>query len=96
MPSAEFGYVVPSQQSAGPASDGRTVAMMSQRGWERRPAGMVAAGAKRTGQGGGFQEFNIEEEEQRKRRAMEDRQQKESRKAEKKKCAYCKRFACLC
>lgn len=36
------------------------------------------------------------QDEQRKRRAMTEKSEKEERKAEKKKCEYCKRFACLC
>lgn len=94
-------------------------------------------GQKRTGEGGGFREFDEEEEERRKRRALvgaqtarpvtrapsllvlpcpplpvhlreadvlyllrwpsqEERKEKEERKAEKKKCEFCKRFACIC
>ena len=34
--------------------------------------------------------------DRRKRRAIEDRQLKEERKAEKTKCAFCKRYACIC
>jgi len=53
-------------------------------------------GAKRTGEAGGFKEFDAEEDERRKMRAIEASQEKEMRKAEKKKCAYCKRFSCIC
>lgn len=53
-------------------------------------------GQKRTGEGGGFREFDDEEDERRKRRALELHREKEDRKAEKKKCAFCKRFSCIC
>jgi len=36
------------------------------------------------------------QDETRKRRALTEKSEKEERKAEKKKCEYCKRFACLC
>jgi len=36
------------------------------------------------------------QDEQRKRRALAEKTEKEERKAEKKKCPFCKRFACLC
>lgn len=53
-------------------------------------------GQKRTGEGGGFREYDEEEESRRKRRAQEERKEKEERKAEKKKCDFCKRFSCIC
>ena len=46
----------------------------------------AASGAKRTGEAGGFKEFDREEDERRKRRAYEQSMQKAERKAEKKKC----------
>ena len=58
--------------------------------------GTAGSNLKRTGEGGGFREFDADEDDRRKRRAIEERQEKESRKAEKKKCDYCKRFACIC
>jgi hypothetical protein len=36
------------------------------------------------------------QDEQRKRRALAEKTEKEERKAEKKKCQFCKRFSCLC
>ena len=56
----------------------------------------MGSNLKRTGEGGGFREFDAGEDDRRKRRAIEERQEKESRKAEKRKCEYCKRFACIC
>jgi len=53
-------------------------------------------GAKRTGEAGGFKEFDEEENERRKARALEASHEVQVRKAEKKKCAYCKRFSCIC
>ena len=51
---------------------------------------------KRTGEAGGFREFDDEEEARRKRRAHEVAQEVAERKAEKKKCEFCKRFSCIC
>ena len=51
---------------------------------------------KRTGEGGGFREFDDDEEARRKRRAQEQAQEKVERKAEKKKCDFCKRYSCIC
>lgn len=56
----------------------------------------AASGTKRVGEGGGFKEFDAEEDAHRKRRAQALQQQKEERKAEKRKCEYCKRFSCIC
>jgi hypothetical protein len=55
-----------------------------------RSYGTAGSNGKRTGEGGGFREFDAEEDDRRKRRAIEDRAAKEERKAEKKKCEYCK------
>ena len=46
--------------------------------------------------GGGFKEFDVEEDLHRKRRAQDLQREKEERKAEKKKCEFCKRFSCIC
>jgi len=51
---------------------------------------------KRTGEAGGFREFDDEEEVRRKRRAAEAAQEVAERKAERKKCEFCKRFSCIC
>jgi len=51
---------------------------------------------KRTGEAGGFREFDDEEEDRRKRRAHEAAQEKAERKAEKKKCDFCRRYSCIC
>jgi len=56
----------------------------------------TAGSQKRTGEGGGFKEFDEEEDDRRKRRAYEASREKEERKAEKKKCEFCKRFSCIC
>ena len=61
-----------------------------------RSYGTVARDSKRTGEAGGFREYEQDEEERRKRRALQDRETTETRKAEKRKCEYCKRFACIC
>jgi hypothetical protein len=51
---------------------------------------------ERTGAGGGFSEFDGEEEARRKQRALEQQQATEARKAERRRCAGCRRFACIC
>ena len=56
----------------------------------------AAAGGKRTGEAGGFKEYDDEEASRRKRRLVEASQEKQVRRAEKKKCEYRKRFACIC
>ena len=56
----------------------------------------TAGGAKRTGEAGGFKEFDDAEDDRRKRRAVEERDLKAERKATKTKCEYCKRFSCTC
>ena len=61
-----------------------------------RPPGMRQSGEKRTGEAGGFREFDSSEDERRKRRAMEERAAVAERKAERKKCEYCKRASCIC
>ncbi|KAL1529607.1 hypothetical protein AB1Y20_000550 [Prymnesium parvum] len=53
-------------------------------------------GAKRTGAAGGFIEYDQSEGERRKMRALEAQQQVQARKAEKRKCEFCKRFSCIC
>ena len=58
--------------------------------------GTAAPGAKRIGEGGGFREIDEEENQRRKARAMEVARETQERKAERKKCEYCKRFACVC
>jgi len=59
--------------------------------------GFGSAGSQlRSGEGGGFMEFVEEEDDRRKRRAYEASREKEERKAEKKKCEFCKRFSCIC
>lgn len=63
-----------------------------------RPSRYSTAGdrEKRTGEAGGFREFDDEEEVRRKRRAAEAAQEVAERKAERKKCEFCKRFSCIC
>ena len=61
-----------------------------------RPPGMRQSGEKRTGEAGGFREFDSSEDERRKRRALEERAAVAERKAERKKCEYCKRASCIC
>ena len=61
-----------------------------------RGYGTAGRDQKRTGEAGGFREFDAEEDDRRKRRAYEAAQEKAERKAEKKKCEYCKRFSCIC
>ena len=56
----------------------------------------TAGGAKRTGEAGGFKEFDDAEDDRRKRRAVEERDLKAERKATKTKCEYCKRASCIC
>ena len=56
----------------------------------------AAPDAERTGHGGGYCELDEEAEEGRKRRALEAVAATETRKAEKRRCKSCKRFACMC
>ena len=58
--------------------------------------GTAGRNAQRTGDGGGFKEFDEREDSRRKARAAEERQAKELMKATKTKCPFCKRAACLC
>lgn len=53
-------------------------------------------GASRYGLGGGFRERDDEEEARRKARALSEKAATETRKAERRRCAGCKRFACIC
>ena len=53
-----------------------------------RPPGMRVTGEKRTGEGGGFREFDDAEASRRKQRALEVKAETSARKAEKKKCDY--------
>lgn len=50
----------------------------------------------RAGAGRGFEERQGEEEERRKRRHADEKAATEVRKAERRRCAGCKRFACIC
>jgi hypothetical protein len=64
---------------------------------ERLPTySTAAADAKRSGHGGGYCEVDEEAEERRKRRALDAAAATETRKAEKRRCKSCKRFACIC
>ena len=53
-------------------------------------------GASRDGKHGGFNEIDDEEEARRKLRALSEKSATETRKAEKRRCAGCKRYACIC
>mmetsp|Transcript_36578 Transcript_36578/g.60580 ORF Transcript_36578/g.60580 Transcript_36578/m.60580 type:complete len:222 (+) Transcript_36578:103-768(+) len=53
-------------------------------------------GASRDGMGGGFHERDEEEEARRKTRAISEKAATETRKAERRRCAGCRRFACIC
>lgn len=53
-------------------------------------------GARRDGLGGGFCELDEEEDSRRKARALSERAATEARKAEKRRCAGCRRYACIC
>ena len=54
------------------------------------------SGTTRSGEGGGFKEFDPEEDARRKKRKMEEAAERDERKALKKKCSYCHRAACIC
>uniref|UniRef100_A0A7S3BUR9 RanBP2-type domain-containing protein n=1 Tax=Haptolina ericina TaxID=156174 RepID=A0A7S3BUR9_9EUKA len=58
--------------------------------------GTAGRDAKRTGEAGGFKEFDDEEDSRRKRRAAEEKHAIAERKAVKAKCEFCKRFSCIC
>jgi len=96
-PHEDFGYVVPKDVALAPGAEGRIVAIQAMAGWERRPKGTVGVNEKRTGNAGGFLEFDREaEDDRRKRRAVEDKQQAQERKAVKQKCSFCHRASCIC
>ena len=97
VPSEDFGYIVPKDVPLPPGAEGRTYAIQAQAGWERRPKGTAGANEKRTGNAGGFMEFDREEEDdRRKRRAIEEKIQAQVRKTSKSKCAFCHRASCIC
>jgi len=54
------------------------------------------AGDARAGVGHGFEERQTEEEVRRKRRLEDEKAATQARKVEKRRCAGCKRFACIC
>jgi len=95
---SDFGYIPPSSSSGyGGLSEGSIVPVTNKTvDGVRRPSSTAAPGAKRMGEGGGFREFDDEENERRKARAMEVARETQERKAERKKCEFCKRFACVC
>lgn len=104
---SNFGYVPPSQEepwgqlreNSGKlvAQEGSVVPMTSKAvEGAFRPRGMQLTGAKRTGEAGGFREFDDAEAERRKQRALEVKAETSARKAERKKCEYCKRASCIC
>ena len=92
----DFGYKPPTASVDG-LSDGRIIPVTSKcvEG-VRKPSIYGKTEGKREGEAGGFKEFDDEEQQRRKQRALEVRRDTEERKAEKKKCQYCKRFACIC
>jgi hypothetical protein len=97
QPHEDFGYVVPKDVKLAPGAEGRIVAIQAQAGWERRPKGTAGSGEKRTGNAGGFMEFDREaEDDRRKRRAVEEKQIAAERKAVRQKCPFCKRASCIC
>ena len=61
-----------------------------------RRYGTAHVGEKRLGEAGGLKEFDDAENARRKARALEEARETAERKAEKKKCAFCKRFSCIC
>ena len=96
-PREEFGFVVPRDVPLEPGAEGRTIAIQAMAGWEKKPRASAGSFEKRTGNAGGFQEFDREAEEERRRRAKEDERQRvaEAKKA-RVKCVYCKRASCIC
>ena len=96
-PREEFGFVVPRDVPLEPGAEGRTIAIQAMAGWEKKPRASAGSYEKRTGNAGGFQEFDREAEEERRRRAKEDERQRvaEAKKA-RVKCVYCKRASCIC
>ncbi|KAL1498592.1 hypothetical protein AB1Y20_013907 [Prymnesium parvum] len=98
---ADFGYIPPARDELGGVfvgpSEGSVVPVTNKSvDGVRKPMGTAAPGAKRMGEGGGFREIDDEENERRKLRAMEVARETQERKAERRKCAFCKRFACVC
>jgi len=54
------------------------------------------SGTTRVGAAGGFKEVDDEEETRRLRREQEMRSERDQRKADKKKCDFCRRYSCIC
>ena len=61
-----------------------------------RRYGTAHVGEKRLGEAGGFKEFDDAENARRKARALEEARETAERKAERKKCDFCKRYSCIC
>ena len=97
IPHEDFGYVVPKHVALAPGCEGRTYAIQAMAGWERRPKGTAGASDRRTGNAGGFMEFDRDaEDDRRKRRAVEEKMLTQERKATKIKCSFCHRATCIC
>mmetsp|Transcript_3753 Transcript_3753/g.8105 ORF Transcript_3753/g.8105 Transcript_3753/m.8105 type:complete len:138 (-) Transcript_3753:216-629(-) len=93
---SDLGYIPPSSRIDA-SSDGRVIPVTSKTvEGARKPAIYDRATGKREGGGGGFRDFDDDEAQRRKARAIEGKRMAEERKVEKKKCEYCKRFACIC
>ena len=97
---ATFGYVPPAQEDPFAPSlrtvsgkfvpqEGKVVPVTGKAvDGAHVPKALRHSGEKRTGEGGGFKEFDDREDDRRKRRAMEERAMVAERKAEKKKCEF--------
>jgi hypothetical protein len=90
---AAFGYIPP---PSAPTGGGVVPVTNKAVDGARRPAGTMRAGDKRDGGGGGFREYDDDEQARRRRRLDADRQMALGRKAEKRRCAACHRFSCIC
>lgn len=85
-----FGYVPPKDRTSDPFSDGRIVPITSKTvEGARRPSALAKAGTERDA-------IDTDAQERRKCRALEESKAKAERKAEKRKCDFCKRFSCIC
>ena len=94
----DFGYKPPSNETLDPFSEGRIVPITNKTvDGARKPSIYAKLGdGKREGGGGGYKEYDDEEQSRRKQRKLDTKRDTDERKAEKKKCQYCKRFACIC
>lgn len=97
IPHEDFGYIVPKHVALAPGAEGRTYAIQAMAGWEKKPKGTAGSSDRRTGNAGGFMEYDRDEEDYRRKQQKEaEKHLVQARKATKQKCAFCHRATCIC